>query len=432
MKKTFLFVLIFSMLSLSGCGTVEKLTELDLPPVPTAEITSESCTSEAVSANRTETEHQHIIVKFDNTKHEAYDPQQGTELILNFSYETPYVHIPANPAAEENINEVIAMLNESFYTGDDYGIVYDSGCAPGYINMLTNAEDNYNFIVNSGAENAYFELANNRSVSVQRCDEHILSLRYYDYINLGGVHGSYAYRSYNFDTTSGELLSLDDLAYDAVLMKAYLASCIVESFKANTELQQQAQAMIELEGMPAVEEALKALVREGAWYLNDRGILFCSDLYEFGPYAAGTIEFFVPYSQLDGYLKTEFIPKASGERGTFTVVPAEKLSESSKEIIDMVGLTEGAQVYYLVVDGSVRNVKLSKVDYADRFYETEAVWQCSVMNNCVIQLVTHIPEGMPELKISYLDADGEHTYYLSESGVDGSVILVDSGIEAVG
>jgi hypothetical protein len=54
------------------------------------------------------------------------------------------------------------------------------------------------------------------------------------------------------------------------------------------------------------------------------------------------------------------------------------------------------------------------------------------MDNCAVQLVTRIPEGMPDLKISYADQNGEHSFYVSQSGVDGSIILVDDSIEAVG
>ena len=432
MKKFLLFVLIAGVVLLSGCASVGKLTGLDLPPVPTAETAADAYTPASPTSNLTETEHQHIIINFEQTKLEAYDPREGTELILSFSYETPYVHIPANMAAEERVNEYIAMLNESFYTGDSYGIVYDSGCAPGYINMLTEAEDNYNFIVDSGVEYAAYELANSRTVSVQRCDDAVLSLRYYDYINLGGVHGGYAYRAYNFDTTTGELITLDDLSNDSAGLKAFLKSYMLERVRESAELQQQMEGFVDCEGMPSTEEALSALVREGSWYMNDKGLLICSDLYELGSYAAGTMEFFIPFNSLEAYIKPQYIPETMTETGLFKVIPAEQLNESSKEIIDMLRLSDDGQALYLVAEGTAKNVRLAKVDYADRFYETETLWHCSNMTNCVLQLVTNVPEGMPELKISYCDAAGEHVYYLSQSGIDGSFILVGDNIEAVG
>lgn len=437
MKRILSFVLILLCLSFCGCAAVDKIADVELPPVPTSQPAGEDNENGEVQINsNTETQHQHIIVNFDKTELQAYDPQQGEELILSFSYETPYIHIPANPAAEESINEYIAMLNESYYTGDDYGVTYDSGCAPGYINMLTMAEDNYNYIMNSteNLDSGYvsFELANHRSLSVQRCDERILSLRYYDYVNLGGVHGSYAYRAYNFDTQSGELITLEELSDDSEAFKAFLKAYMIESVDKDPELQQRMMGFVDVEGMPGVEEALSALVREGSWYFDDKGMLIVSDLYELGSYAAGTMEFYIPYNALKSYLKAEYIPVPVEQNASFAVVPVETMSESSKEIIDMLRLSDDGQAVYLVSEGEAYDVRLARVDYSDRFYETEQLWQCSSMDNCALQLITLIPEGMPELKISYKDAAGEHTLYLSQSGVDGSLILVDDGIEAVG
>ena len=56
------------------------------------------------------------------------------------------------------------------------------------------------------------------------------------------------------------------------------------------------------------------------------------------------------------------------------------------------------------------------------------------MSDCAIQLVTLIPEGMPDLMISYTTADGlRHHSLISQSGIDGSISLTDAEtVEAVG
>ncbi len=438
MKKLLSMILVLCCLTgLCGCETVAKMSEVELPPVPTAEpaevIPDASAQPEA---NVTETEHQHIIINMDRTEYEAYDPQQGAELILSFSYETPYVHIPANPAAEEAINEFIAMLNESYYTGDDYGTVYDSGLAPGYINMLTQAEDNYNYIINSAinfeGDALGYELACHRTLSVERCDESMLCLLYRDYVNLGGVHGSYGYRAYCFDTASGELMGLDDICLDAELFKGFLAESMVSKVRNDDELSQLVNGFVDEDGLPTLEEAVWALLRDGSWYLDSDGIVFFSDLYEMSSYAAGIIEFRFGYEEIKDYIKPELIPENLQYSAGFAAVPVAAMTESSREIIDMVKIHEEGEGIYLVADGVAKEVRLATVDYTDAFYETAQLWYCSSMENCAVQLVTLIPEGMPELKISYRDAQGEHSLYLSQSGEDGSLMLVDDSIEAVG
>ena len=415
MKKIVSLIMLLCLLvSICGCETVEKVTEIELPPVPTADSVEPLESAEPQNAV-TETEHQHIIIKNETTSFEAYDPQQGTELILSFSYETPYVHIPGNTVAETAINEFIAMLNESYYTGDTYGVVYDSGCAPGYINMLTLAEDNYNYIVNSAVnfEGGLKPIGCHRSVNVQRVDESVLSLKFYDYLSMADGQEKIAYKCYNFDTRTGELLTLDSLSNDVDAMKAFVSSNIQES-----------------EG-----REFDIAFTEGNWYFSDMGLNIVTEsetLDDLAPDIKGNWEYPVSYSVLAEHLKSEYIPEELTETASFAVVPAEALSESSKEIIDMLRLQDDGQALYMVADGAAHNVRISRVDYTDGFFETERLWHCSVMEDCVLQLVTSVPEGMPELKLGYTDADGEHELYLSQSGEDGSFILVDGSIEAVG
>ena len=55
------------------------------------------------------------------------------------------------------------------------------------------------------------------------------------------------------------------------------------------------------------------------------------------------------------------------------------------------------------------------------------------MEDSALQLVTVIPDGMPNLKISWRDAEGEKACYLTQSGEDGSLILMPvEDVEAVG
>lgn len=414
MKKLIsLITLLCMMASLYGCDTLEKVSEIELPPVPTAETVVEAEQPADPKSSLKETQHQHIIIKTELSEFEAYDPQYGTELILRFSYETPYIHIPSNTAAEENINEFIAMLNESYYTGESYGSTYDSGCAPGYINMLTMAEDNYNYVINSAVnfEGGIAPIVCNRTLTVDRIDERVLSLKYYDYIDMANGQEKIGYKCYNFDTRSGELLTLDLLSDDIEAMKTSISSYIQK-----------------VEG-----RQFDVSFAEGDWYFSHRGLhIVTENEAADDTNVNGTWEYVVPSSELADYLKDEYMPDEINDTASFGVVAAETLSESNKEIIDMLRLREDGLTFYLIADGKASDVRISHVDYAEGFFETERLWYCSAMENCGLQLVTGVPEGMPELKLSYRDANGEHVFYLSQSGVDGSYILVDDSIEAVG
>ena len=55
------------------------------------------------------------------------------------------------------------------------------------------------------------------------------------------------------------------------------------------------------------------------------------------------------------------------------------------------------------------------------------------MKDSAIQLETMIPDGIPNLMVSYTDADGvNHSKLVSQSGMDGSFLLIDDNIEVLG
>jgi len=93
---------------------------------------------------------------------------------------------------------------------------------------------------------------------------------------------------------------------------------------------------------------------------------------------------------------------------------------------------DGEQTLYLIANGKAHDVRLTSVEYSGAFYETAQLWSCSVMEKCAVQVSTWIPDGMPNLKLSYRTADGLQNLYLTQSGEDGSLILMDDSIEAIG
>ncbi len=160
--------------------------------------------------------------------------RRTAQLILTFSYETPKIEILGRADAEKAINEYVAMLDETYVTGEDYG----DGQGTGYNNMLTMAEDNYNYWMSTGNGEVYtLELVSDRSVTVERGDTQVLTLLYNDYSDLGGAHGSYGYTGYSFDTQTGELLTLDKLSSDPEGLRSFLTNYMVTTVENDDALQ---------------------------------------------------------------------------------------------------------------------------------------------------------------------------------------------------
>ena len=172
MKKKIICLVLAVVMALLVSGCAEDLQDLDIPPFPevtptpvpvsptqesilemieaqAAEGAQDAQPGETSSVVITEPEdHIRVLVTIGNTTLQSYDPAEGTELILTFSYDMPRVYDEASPDAAARINETLATVEEIFYTGNSYGM---EGDYSGYSAMLTAAEDNFTYVYETGA-----------------------------------------------------------------------------------------------------------------------------------------------------------------------------------------------------------------------------------------------------------------------------------------
>lgn len=428
MKKIFSLLLAGVMIiGLAGC---EQLSNVELPPLPTVTPeTTEASPSPSPTAEPTPEPEQEsagaVTVNVKHTLQQAYDPQNGTELILSFSYDTPVVYIEGGEETAAAVNERIALMDEAYYTGNEY----DGMQGTGYNNMLTMAEDNYRYVVETGAEGVPMELASDRSVSVPRIDSQVLTLLYNDYMYTGGAHGSYGYEGYCFDLSDGHLLTLEELSSDYEALSAFLVNYMVQMVESDEELAQRIDISLLPEGS-GYAEILSPLLREGSWYFSSDGLVIFPDLYEISSYAAGIVEFVIPYDALTGYVDEKWIPVPVEGSGSIELIKAEDMVDGSTPIVDKLVVSQEGAEFYLVARGSVSGLTVTEGDYADKFYPSSTLWSCSALEDGALQMVCPLPEGMPEIQISYRNDQGQQQFYLTVDG-EGSPTLTDN-VEAVG
>ena len=179
-------------------------------------------------------------------------------------------------------------------------------------------------------------------------------------------------------------------------------------------------------------------MREGSWYFSPEGIVFFPAFGELRPEDEGLTMFTVPYSALAGVMDERFFPVKRDGTGTFEIVRVGEVTDGTVASIDRLVVSDGEEMY-LKVKGTIYDLTISSfysVDQAqgdERFYETDRHWYASYMSDCALQICAVVPNGMPDLMISYTDADYvQHRLFLSESGVNGGITLVDDTIKAVG
>ena len=137
-----------------------------------------------------------------------------------------------------------------------------------------------------------------RSVELARCDGRILSLVVTDSRSLGAPHPSNRSFGLTYDLATGELLSSDAITGDPNALEAKVRDYILASAAENPNA----------ESFYGLEEFAESVLSGGEWYLNESGLVAFASQEEIAPYAVGTVAFVLPYSELDGLIKSEYLP----------------------------------------------------------------------------------------------------------------------------
>ena len=131
---------------------------------------------------------------------------------------------------------------------------------------------------------------------------------------LGGAHGSTAQRYYNFDLKNQKQVQLNDLLLPK--QKAKLDKLAHDAFKTWVIDSKLANTADEY------EQAWPFQVTDN-YFLGEQGLILQYGEYEIGPYVVGLPRLVIPFDQLQGVLKPEYLPKVETPEAS-TVVATDK------------------------------------------------------------------------------------------------------------
>lgn len=202
--------------------------------------------------------------------------EDGTVLVYG-SFRYPVVTIENNEEVANKINADIAKEKEAFEKS--------------YNDYIELAKTDYE----SAASNPDYEFTGynlTESFQVQRNNNNVLALTESDQDYTGGAHGNYGTYGINYDLTTGERMTLDNLSEDASKFRTEILEKIKEMGKTDPYKQRLDDGY---------ENNLESvLLADGKWYFSNSGMVFFANPYELGCYAAGTIEFSIPYEEISG------------------------------------------------------------------------------------------------------------------------------------
>lgn len=429
--------LLLSSLLLSGCGVIDNMPKppklSEMTAAPTAEPTVALTAEVPVAPEQTimqaevllsdlpadeESENGYFVHLERNTR-EAFDPAEGKEKILNFTWDKVQVLSDDYPEAAEKITETLAEMEDAWYTGGSAEDGYDYG----YNGMLEIAEDNFGFAVEYGGP---MELEAERTVTVEHADSDYCVFLIMSYYFTGGVHGNYSQEAVCFDSQTGERLSLDDLSSDPEALRAKLLEQMLRLAEEDKDGYYSEQ--LSLTEPANYATAFGALLREGSWYPGQDAFHVFSTLYELGPYAAGIADFAIPYESLADLLDERWIPRRTEEEAKLRIVPMAEVPEGSVEIADLLVIGEGGEACLLVCEGELTDLRIEtcSIGWENRFYSDRELYYCGRLKDAAIQLALLMQGDLPDSMIRYRDRNGEHELLISMSGEDGRFLLIQN------
>lgn len=249
---------------------------------------------------------------------------------------------------------------------------------------------------------SFYSFSNYQQLGIARHDERVVSLLALSSLYSGGTHPISVQVAYNLDIENRRILRLEDILTESgagELSKLVLAG-VDEKFAP-------------IDGGNGLFDDYAATIETSMtygnmtayWYLNDAGLVIFYNQYELGPYAAGIIKVELPYEELDGILKPEYLPLApSGTGGKLTL-------RSSAEGLYKIPITierEG-ETLLIGVEGTVYQVQLSEVLWLE---DTPIAQQFlfsakSLGENDVLELTGGYTDDSRSFAIEYIDGRGE-------------------------
>jgi predicted small lipoprotein YifL len=290
MKKIFILLLVLTLLfvlCLSSCGAKTPAADspspenTQTPIAPESESPSDTPSTSETSESDRETPAADALIVDITSDQSQYTADDGT-VLLTASVETPVFSGGMDGVAETIANSFSTLCQS----------VYDTSAEQ----LRADAEYYYN----SGE---YMEpwtpYTADRTVTVTRCDENVLSLCITDYTYSGGVHGYSMVYGYSFNVSDGTVIHLDALSNGTTDTRSFVYGHALEY------LQTSAYADGLFDGY---EDTLSGRIADGNWYFSDEGLILICNAYDIAPYAAGTILIPISYTDMADILLPTYIP----------------------------------------------------------------------------------------------------------------------------
>lgn len=406
--KKFMILLVVLALLLCGCNQVSNET---VPTIPTDAVEPTAAEDTVPAATEATLPPEASTPEYTQQPMAAISMPLRTEYFLDgnntiyyYTYQDIYLNVQDQQIADAIIIDFLSRREESHAISQSLAADAES---------MYHGDDNWNPY--------FFESV----YSPTRVDLGVLSLFGRNVFYNGGNHPELECMAANYNMVTGEVLTLGSILTNA---DSHTLLC-----------DQVTQQMAELKDTDRLfddyaDAVQQRFSREASydedWFFTTDGLCFFFAPYEVAPYTSGIITVEVPYDKLVSIISDEFFP-AETDSSNGKII-AERFIDADIEgftQIAEVPLSEEGEQIFLHCDGLIRNVSLDYGSWNDDgtvFTESASVFAAYVLSPGDGIIVTaDIPDTMPTLRLSFDSADEHIILFISQSGKDGSILLLD-------
>jgi len=229
-----------------------------------------------------------------------------------------------------------------------------------------------------------------RTCTVPREDKHILSIVRTDTDPAGYKSVS----AITFSTLTGEMLEFPSLCRDETLFRS-LCTEYAAALTGNGDI-------------------LPEDTADMVWYFSDEGLVI---LWDGSPFS-------IPYSVLYSALKDDYMPpEEETVKGTLRAAYTNDTAEDL-DVLDELTVQDGFESVVLWAEGEIRNLSAVRVE-GEAFSPRELIWACSRLHDGEgVRFNITLPEGIPDLKLTWTTDTGNFEALLSRNGETGKAGLL--------
>ena len=400
MKKAAAIFLIFAM-ALALCACTDTYDPAESAPVPKYDV----------------------CVDFSQSDDDEVWDEESGDCIYSQTVCAPAVISAGGERAVEKINSDMNKQHELFLEGA--AAMKNSALSLVDENARPDAEIYENEEAPDNQSEKYPNCVYETTADLTRGDTGVISICYDTFSYSGGAHGYTSRVCANYDSKTGDRLTLDMISEEPDLLRQ-LAYGYLLNISTGEKYQSNGACIFFNEDLTA---DLSELVNGENWYFSEEGIVFYANPYDIAPYGYGRIDFTVPYAAMEGLLKEKYVPAAfEGENGMMLAENGENMDRSNVEILGAVILDEDMQSVVISAEETVYSVELVSLnsDAVSAAYGNILWYRSYMTTDEAVEVICSIPDTQPNVLLRYTLADGTVIERgISQSGKDGSIILVE-------